>query len=81
MRNPALPLVLSYLLLFSQTESLMAASVDPQSQSADQQQKPPATAPQGEPTQPAPTPSSSDTAKTLPTRIQRPKNGMTYSPE
>jgi hypothetical protein len=65
MRNPALPLVLSYLLLFSQTESLMAASVDPQSQSADQQQKPPATAPQVEPTQPAPTPSSSDTAKTL----------------
>lgn len=65
MRNPALPLVVSYLLLFSQTESLMAASVDPQSQSADQQQKPPATAPQVEPTQPAPTPSSSDTAKTL----------------
>ena len=65
MRNPALPLVLSYLLLFSQTESLMAASVDPQSQSAYQQQKPPATEPQVEPTQPAPTPSSSDTAKTL----------------
>jgi len=65
MRNPALPLVLSYLLLFSQTESLMAVSVDPPSQSADQQQKPPATTPPAEPSQPAPTPSSSDTAKTL----------------
>ena len=65
MRNPALTLGLSYLLLFSQTQSLIAQTVDQPSQSADQQQKPPASAPQVEPTQPAPTPSSSDTAKTL----------------
>ncbi len=65
MRNPTLPLVLSYLLLFSQTESLIAASDAPQPQSSDQQQNPPAATPQAEPNQPAPTPSSSDTAKTL----------------
>lgn len=57
MRNPTLAVGLSSLLLFAQTESLMAAS-------GLQQQNPPTT-PQAESSQPAPTPSSSDTAKTL----------------
>ena len=65
MRNPALPLVLSSLLLLAQTESLLAVSDLPQSQATAQQQNPPTTPPPAEPTQPAPTPSSSDTAKTL----------------
>jgi len=64
-RNSALSLVLSYLLLVSQTESLMAASSDTQSQTSDLQQKPSTSPPQTELSQPAPTPSSSDTAKTL----------------
>ncbi len=57
MRNPTLPLGLSLLLLLAQTESLFAVVVPIQS---DQQQGPPAAIPQ-----PAPTPSASDTAKTL----------------
>jgi hypothetical protein len=64
-RNPTLALGLSSLLLLAQTESLLATSGLPQSQAAGQQQNPPTTQPQAEQGQPAPTPSSSDTAKTL----------------
>jgi PEGA domain len=64
-RNPIPPLLLSYSLVFVQTGSAPAVSGDHQSQSVGQQQKPPAVAPAAEPIQPAPTPSSSDTAKTL----------------
>jgi PEGA domain len=68
-RNPTLPLAVSFLLLVAQTQSLLVASGRPQSQSTEQQ-NPPTTPPQAEPNQPAPnqpepTPSSSDTAKTL----------------
>jgi PEGA domain len=61
-RNPSFPLGLSLLLLLGQTESLLTTSGIPQSQPTGQQQNPPT---QTEPSQPAPTPSSSDTAKTL----------------
>lgn len=66
MRNRTLPLGLSLLLLLAQTESLLAVSGFPQSQATGQQQSaPPAPSQQAEPSKPAPTPSSSDTAKTL----------------
>lgn len=65
MRNPSLPLGLSLLLLFAQTDSLLAASGLSQPQATAQQQGPPTAPPQAEPSRPAPTPSSSDTAKTL----------------
>jgi hypothetical protein len=64
-RNPTLPLGLSLLLFLAQTESLLASPSLPQSQATGQQQSSPPTQPQGEPSQPAPTPTSSDTAKTL----------------
>jgi hypothetical protein len=64
-RNPTLPLGLSLLLLLAQTESLLAVSGVPQAQATGQQQNPPTPPTQAEPSQPAPTPSSSDTAKTL----------------
>ena len=65
MRNPTLPIGLSWLLLFAQTQSLMAGTGLQQSQATGQQQNPPAAPAKAEPNQPAPTPSSSDTAKTL----------------
>lgn len=66
MRNPTLALGLSSLLLFAQSESSMAAAGFPQPQSSGQQQSaPPSASQQAEPSKPAPTPSSSDTAKTL----------------
>ncbi len=65
MQNPTHRLGLSLLLLFAQTESLLAVSGLPQAQTPVQQQNPPAPPAQAEPSQPAPTPSSSDTAKTL----------------
>lgn len=65
MRNPTLPFGLSLLVLLTQTQSLLMASEPPESQTAGQQQNPPITPPQGAPTQPAPTPTSTDTAKTL----------------
>jgi hypothetical protein len=64
-RNPTLPLGLSLLLLFSQAQPLSAASERQEPQATGQQQNPPATPAQAAPNQPAPTPSSSDTAKTL----------------
>jgi hypothetical protein len=60
-RNPTLAVGLSLLLLFAQAESLFAATGLRQSPSVGQHQGPQPAAPQ----QPAPTPSSSDTAKTL----------------
>jgi hypothetical protein len=63
-RNPSLPLGLSLLLLFAQTDSLLASGF-PQTQATGQQQAPSTTPPQSEPSRPGPTPSSSDTAKTL----------------
>ena len=65
MRTPTLPLGLSLLLLLAQTESLLAASGLSQTQTPVQQQNPPTPLTQAEPIKPAPTPSSSDTAKTL----------------
>ena len=65
MRNPTLPFGLSLLVLLSQTESLMSASERQQPQASGQQQNPQAPPSQVEQSQPAPTPSSSDTAKTL----------------
>lgn len=65
MRNPTLSLGLSWLLLFAQTPPLMAGTGLQQSQAPGQQQNPPTPPSQAEPSQPAPTPSSSDTAKTL----------------
>ena len=66
MRDPTLPLGLSLVLLFAQTDSLFAVPAIPQSQATGQQQSDPlAAAQQAEPSKPAATPSSSDTAKTL----------------
>jgi hypothetical protein len=64
-RNPTLPVGLSWLLLFAQVPPLTADSGHQQTQSNGQQQNPPTAPPQAEPNQPAPTPTSSDTAKTL----------------
>jgi hypothetical protein len=64
-RNPTLPLSLSFLLLLAQAQSLSAGSEGQKSQATIQQQNPTTTAPQTAPSQPAPTPTSSDTAKTL----------------
>ena len=65
MRNPTLPLGLSLLLLLTQTESLLAGAIFPQSQATGQEQNPPSAPAQATASQPAPTPTSSDTAKTL----------------
>lgn len=65
MRNPTLPLGVSLFLLLAQGQSLSAASEPQEPQATGQQQNPPTTPPQAAPSQPAPTPSSSDTAKTL----------------
>ena len=65
MRNPTLPLGLSWLLLFAQTPSSIGSIGPQQPQATGQQQNPQSSAPQAESSQPAPTPSSSDTAKTL----------------
>jgi hypothetical protein len=64
-RNPTLPVGLSWLLLFAQTLPLTADTGHQQTQSNGQQQNPPTSQPQAEPSQPLSTPSSSDTAKTL----------------
>jgi PEGA domain len=66
-RNPTLPLGASLLLLAAQTQSLLVASEPLPSQATGQQQNSPTTPPQAEPSQsaPTPTPTSSDTAKTL----------------
>lgn len=65
MRNPTLPFSLSLLLLLAQAQSLWAASGRQEAQATSQKQNPPSTPTQATPSQPAPTPSSSDTAKTL----------------
>lgn len=65
MRNPTLPFSLSLLLLLAQAQSLLAGSERQEPQSTGQQQNPPTPPPQAAPAQPAPTLSSSDTAKTL----------------
>jgi hypothetical protein len=61
-RNPTLPFGLSLLVLFTQTQSLLMASERRVSQTAGHEQNPPSTPPQAPLT---PTPSSTDTAKTL----------------
>ena len=65
MRNPTLPIGLSLLLLMSQAEPLFSSSVRRGLQAIGQQQNPTTTPAQAAPSQPAPTPTSSDTAKTL----------------
>jgi hypothetical protein len=64
-RNPALPLGLSLFLIFGHTQSVLVASDGSRSPAIGQQQNPPTTPPQAAPSQAAPTPTSSDTVKTL----------------